>query len=181
MAMLEHRQRGATTPRRKRTRPSVRQNGFSDASRRLPDVLHRAARRALPKEPICTHQIDSYLPRTALDARTWTTSRIDGGSPGRRSKPRTQLGAPCQMTSSFATRRTSRSARRSLPPSSRREGPWNRDWQVRPVARDERFPDAVLRCEDDVRPFEVFEADMENRRRCDEYRAGKGKPDQFEH
>ncbi len=59
--------------------------------------------------------------------------------------------------------------------------PWNRDWQVRPVPRDDRFPDAELRCDDDVRPFEVVEADMENRRRCDEYRAAKGKPHQLEH
>ncbi len=59
--------------------------------------------------------------------------------------------------------------------------PWNRDWQVRPVPRDERFPDAELRCGKDVRPFEVVEADMETRRRCDEYRAAKDKPDQFKH
>lgn len=59
--------------------------------------------------------------------------------------------------------------------------PWNRDWQVRPVPRGGRFPDAELRCEDDVRPFEVVEADMENRRRCDEYRAAKGKPARLEH
>ncbi len=29
-------------------------------------LKHRAARRAWPNEPICPHQIDSYLPRTAL-------------------------------------------------------------------------------------------------------------------
>lgn len=54
--------------------------------------------------------------------------------------------------------------------------PWNRDWQVRPVPEDERFPDAELKCDDDVRPFEIVEADRENRRRCDEYRAAKGRP-----
>ncbi len=59
--------------------------------------------------------------------------------------------------------------------------PWNRDWQVRPVLRREQFPDAELRCGNDVRPFEVVEADRENRRRCEEYRTTKGKPDRFEH
>ena len=43
------------------------------------------------------------------------------------------------------------------------------------MPRDERFPDAELRCEDDVRPFEVVEADMETRRRCDEFRRGFGR------
>ena len=71
--MLAHHKRFATTPRRKRTRPSVGQIGPSAALRRLPDALHRAARRALPKEPICTHQIDSYLPRTALRAGAYFT------------------------------------------------------------------------------------------------------------
>ncbi len=55
--------------------------------------------------------------------------------------------------------------------------PWNQDWQVRPVPRRERFPDAELKCANDVRPFEVVEADRENRRRCEEYRAAKGKVD----
>jgi hypothetical protein len=64
--MLAHHKHIATTPGRKRTRPKERQIGPSAALRRLPDALHRAARRALPTEPICTHQIDSYLPRTAL-------------------------------------------------------------------------------------------------------------------
>jgi len=55
--MLAHHKHIATTPGRKRTRPKVRQIGPSAALRRLPDPLHRAARRALPKEPICSHQI----------------------------------------------------------------------------------------------------------------------------
>lgn len=59
--------------------------------------------------------------------------------------------------------------------------PWNQDWRVRPVPEDERFPDVELRCDDDVRPFEIVEADRENRRRCDEYRAAKGLPRQWEH
>lgn len=59
--------------------------------------------------------------------------------------------------------------------------PWNRDWQVRPVPEDERFPDAELRCDNDVHPFEIVEADRESRRRCDEYRAAKGLPRQWEH
>ena len=64
--MLAHHKRFATTPGRKRTRPAVGQIGPSAALRHLPDAPHRAARRAWPNEPICTHQIDSYLPRTAL-------------------------------------------------------------------------------------------------------------------
>lgn len=58
--------------------------------------------------------------------------------------------------------------------------PWNRDWKVRPVPENERFPDALLRCGDDVYPFEVVEADIENRRRCDEYRAAKDNSRQLE-
>jgi hypothetical protein len=54
--------------------------------------------------------------------------------------------------------------------------PWNRDWQVRLVPRCEQFPDTELRCGKDVRPFEVVEADRENRRRCDETRSAIGKP-----
>ncbi len=34
-----------------------------------PMLKHRAPRRAWPNEPICAHQIDSYLPRTALDTQ----------------------------------------------------------------------------------------------------------------
>ena len=64
--MLAHHKHIATTPGRKRTRPAVGQIGPSAALRHLPDAPHRAARRAWPNEPICTHQIDSYLPRTAL-------------------------------------------------------------------------------------------------------------------
>jgi len=59
--------------------------------------------------------------------------------------------------------------------------PWNRDWEVRPVPEDERFPDAELKCGGDVRPFEIVEADRESRRRCDEYRAATGLPCQREH
>lgn len=59
--------------------------------------------------------------------------------------------------------------------------PWNRDWQVHPVPENERFPDVELKCGDDVRPFEIVEADRENRRRCDEYRAAKGLPRCWEH
>jgi hypothetical protein len=59
--------------------------------------------------------------------------------------------------------------------------PWNRDWQVRPVPRHEQFPDAQLRCGNDVRPFEVVEADRENRRRCDEYRTARDRPGRLEH
>ncbi|MGE3693466.1 MAG: hypothetical protein AB7F98_18980 [Novosphingobium sp.] len=58
--------------------------------------------------------------------------------------------------------------------------PWNRDWQVRPVPEHERFPDAELKCGDDLRPFEVVEADRESRRRCAEYRAAKGQPKELE-
>lgn len=58
--------------------------------------------------------------------------------------------------------------------------PWNRDWRVRPVPEDERFPDAELKCGDDVRPFEIVEADRESRRRCDEYRAAKDQPGELE-
>ena len=74
--MLAHHKLFATTPGRKSTRPSVGQIGPSAALRRLPDALHRAARRALPKEPICTHQIDSYLPKTALRADAVSALRM---------------------------------------------------------------------------------------------------------
>ena len=50
MAMLAHWQRGATTPRRKRTRPPVGQIGPSGASRRSPDAQHRASRRSYPRD-----------------------------------------------------------------------------------------------------------------------------------
>lgn len=58
--------------------------------------------------------------------------------------------------------------------------PWNRDWRVRPVPEDERFPDAEFKCGDDVRPFEIVEADRESRRRCDEYRAAKDQPGELD-
>jgi hypothetical protein len=78
--MPAHHKLFATTPGRKITRPKERQIGPSAALRRLPDpssaaaalplrrvdALHRAPRRAWPNEPICTHQIDYYLPSTAL-------------------------------------------------------------------------------------------------------------------
>ena len=59
--------------------------------------------------------------------------------------------------------------------------PWNRDWQVRPVSEESQFPDAELKCDDDLRPFEIVEADRKNRRRCDEYRAAKGFTRRWEH
>lgn len=58
--------------------------------------------------------------------------------------------------------------------------PWNRAWQIRPVPRREQFPDAELRCGNDVRPFEMVEADRENRRRCEEYRAARGWPNRVD-
>jgi hypothetical protein len=58
--------------------------------------------------------------------------------------------------------------------------PWNRNWLVRPVPEDERFPDVELKCNDDVRPFEIVEADRKGRRRCDEYRAAKNDSGELE-
>lgn len=52
--------------------------------------------------------------------------------------------------------------------------PWNREWEVRPIPQNEGFPDAELRCGNDVRPFEIVEADRANRRRCEEYRLVRG-------
>ncbi len=66
LAMFEHRQRGATTPRGIRIRPSVGQNSPSGASRRSPDARHRASRRSLPEKPFCRHQIASIWPDSAL-------------------------------------------------------------------------------------------------------------------
>ena len=43
-----------------------------------------------------------------------------------------------------------------------------------------RSPDAEFRCGNDIRLFEIVEADRENRRRCKEYRTASGKPDRFE-
>jgi hypothetical protein len=54
--------------------------------------------------------------------------------------------------------------------------PWTRDWEVRPVPTRERFPDVRLSCGKDVRDFEIVEADLRNRRRCEEYRRAKGLP-----
>lgn len=55
--------------------------------------------------------------------------------------------------------------------------PWDRDWEVRPVPRRERFPDAQLCCcEDDIRDFEIVEADLREGRRCEVYRRAKGLP-----
>jgi hypothetical protein len=45
-----HRQRYATTPRRKSTRPSVGHIGSPGALRPSPDALHRASRRACPEK-----------------------------------------------------------------------------------------------------------------------------------
>jgi hypothetical protein len=59
--------------------------------------------------------------------------------------------------------------------------PWNRNWQVRPVPEAERFPDVQLRCGDDVRSFEIVEADRATRRRCSEYRAARGQPPRWTH
>lgn len=58
--------------------------------------------------------------------------------------------------------------------------PWDKDWQVRPVHEDEQFPDVELRSGDDIRSFEIVEADRENRRRGDEYRDAKDRPNELE-
>lgn len=59
--------------------------------------------------------------------------------------------------------------------------PWDKNWQVRLIARNERFPDVKLKCGDDIRQFEIVEADMVNRRRCAEYIESKYKPSQLEY
>jgi hypothetical protein len=58
--------------------------------------------------------------------------------------------------------------------------PWNRDWLVRLVPEVERFPDAELKSGDDVRSFEIVEADKEGRRRCEEYRKARGELESFD-
>jgi hypothetical protein len=54
--------------------------------------------------------------------------------------------------------------------------PWNKDWTIRLVPRREELPDVQLRSGNEVRGFEIVEADLTNRRRCDEYRRAKGLP-----
>ncbi|MDX9862493.1 MAG: hypothetical protein RBS99_16400 [Rhodospirillales bacterium] len=58
--------------------------------------------------------------------------------------------------------------------------PWNRDWQIRPVPDREGYPDAELRSDDEKLLFEVVEADRRRRRRCSEYRAERGLPQELE-
>jgi hypothetical protein len=61
--------------------------------------------------------------------------------------------------------------------------PYNLDWELFPVPEREQFPDLKFRAADnhqDVRNFEIAEADREGRRRCDEYRRAKGQADQLE-
>jgi hypothetical protein len=59
--------------------------------------------------------------------------------------------------------------------------PWNRDWEVRPVPQSEHFPDVQLRCGDDVRSFEIAEADRTDRRRGLEYWLKQNKRDRLTH
>ncbi len=72
MAMPEHRQRCATTPRRKSTRPPVggasRLPGFVATLARFSDSENQASRFTprLPGKPICRHQIDSIWSDSAL-------------------------------------------------------------------------------------------------------------------
>jgi hypothetical protein len=58
--------------------------------------------------------------------------------------------------------------------------PWNKDWTIRLVPRQEEFPDVQLRSGNEVRGFEIVEADLTNRRRCDEYRRARGLPPSME-
>ncbi len=67
MAMHKHRQRRATKPRRKRTRPSVGQIGFSGALRRLPDATASRFTPRLPEKPICRHQMIPFGRIVLLD------------------------------------------------------------------------------------------------------------------
>jgi hypothetical protein len=54
--------------------------------------------------------------------------------------------------------------------------PWNKDWQVYPVSDYESFPDFKLRSDQHERLFELVEADSNDRRRCEEYRAARNGP-----
>lgn len=64
--------------------------------------------------------------------------------------------------------------------------PWNREWQLRPLPESNQFPDVEFRSADDVRQFEVVEADRPDRKRSEEYaraaeRKAAGMPDELEH
>jgi len=61
-----NRQRGATTPRRKRTRPPVGQIGSPGSLRRSPDAQASRFTPRLPGKPIRLHQIDSIWSDSAL-------------------------------------------------------------------------------------------------------------------
>jgi len=54
-------------PRIESTRPAVGQIGSPGALRHLPDAKASRYAPRLPGKPICSHQIDSYLPGTALE------------------------------------------------------------------------------------------------------------------
>lgn len=58
--------------------------------------------------------------------------------------------------------------------------PWNRDWLVRMLSNEDRFPDFELKSGDDVRLFEIVEADKDGRRRGDEYCKSSGKDNALE-
>jgi hypothetical protein len=64
--------------------------------------------------------------------------------------------------------------------------PWNRDWEVFTVPQRDQFPDAVFRCGNDVRRFEVTWVDHPGRRMSEEYvqaeaREAAGLPPILEH
>jgi len=81
-----HLGRHATTPRRKRTRPSVGQIGPPAMLRRSPDAPHRASRRASPDEPIWLHQIDPIWSDNALGRRLGFPASCRGFKRRRRAK-----------------------------------------------------------------------------------------------
>lgn len=71
MAMRCHRQRSATPPRRKDTRPSVGRIGPPGSLRRSPDAQASRFAPRLPGKPIRSHQIESI----------WSESALGGGAP----------------------------------------------------------------------------------------------------
>ncbi len=94
MAIPQDRQRCATTPRRKRTRPPVEQIGSPGSLRRSPDAQasrftprlparsrsFASAKAGLPGKPIRLHQIDSIWSDSALGITPHDSNRLDRDS-----------------------------------------------------------------------------------------------------
>lgn len=96
-----------------------------------------------------------------LDSKWWEPCALLKASHSiRRSMPQSE----------FLRRSDMKSVRESIASSGLAAlRPWNRDWQVRPEPEREQFPDALLRCGDDVREFELTWVDRPGRRMSDEY------------